>query len=73
VPWQVEHEIPNEFTCLSCFPVFGGMAWQLPQAGVGGVYVQDCVVTGVPEQPAGDEAVTVRVWVLFDWHAPQAE
>jgi hypothetical protein len=39
----------------------------------GGVYVQACVVTGVPLQPLGDEAVTVRVWVLFDWQAPQAE
>jgi hypothetical protein len=40
----------------------------------GGVYVQACEVTGEPPvQPAGDEPVTVRVWVLFGWQAPQAE
>ena len=40
----------------------------------GGTYVQACEVTGAPPvQPAGDEPVTVRVWVLFDWQAPQGE
>ncbi len=40
--------------------------------GGGGVYVQDWLRTGVPVQPLGVELTTVRVWVLFDWHAPQA-
>jgi hypothetical protein len=35
--------------------------------------VQDCVSTGVPEQPIGDEPLTVRLCVPFDWHAPHAE
>jgi hypothetical protein len=39
----------------------------------GGVYVQACVSTGVPAQPAGEEDATVRVCVPFDWQAPQGE
>ncbi len=41
--------------------------------GVGGTYVQVWDRTGVPTQPAGDEAVTVLVCVPFDWQTPQAE
>jgi hypothetical protein len=42
--------------------------------GFGAVYVQAWERTGVPPvQPDGDEVSTVRVWVLFDWQAPQAE
>ena len=40
----------------------------------GGVYVQDCVSTGVPPvQPEGDEDVTVRVWVPPEEQAAHAE
>jgi len=36
--------------------------------------VQACDSTGVPPvQPAGDAVNCVLVWVLLDWHAPQAE
>ena len=39
----------------------------------GGVYVQDRLdAGGVPVQPAGDPAETVRVCVPFDWQAPHA-
>jgi hypothetical protein len=42
--------------------------------GFGAVYVQLCESTGEPPvQPLGDEAVSVRVCVPFDWHAPHAE
>ena len=34
--------------------------------------MQDCERTGEPPvQLVGDEVATVRVWVLFDWQAPQ--
>jgi hypothetical protein len=69
--WQVEQEV-NE--CFACRPVAGGVAWQVVQDCTGGVYVQDCVSTGLPPvQDAGDEPVTVRDCVPFDWHAPHAE
>jgi hypothetical protein len=43
-------------------------------AGAGGVYVQACVVTGVPPvQPDGEDVATVRVCVPFDWQVPHAE
>ena len=32
MPWQVAQE---RLRCLECLPVAGGMAWQLPHAGVG--------------------------------------
>jgi hypothetical protein len=36
--------------------------------------VHDCDVTGEPPvQPAGEEEVTVRVCVSFDWQVPHAE
>ena len=42
--------------------------------GFGAVYVQDWERTGVPPvQPEGEEVATVRVWVPFDWQAPQVE
>ncbi len=34
--------------------------------------MQDWLSTGVPVQPVGVELTTVRVWVSFDWQAPQA-
>ena len=40
---------------------------------VGGVYVQDWERTGVPVQPDGDDAVTVRVCVPLEEHVPHAE
>jgi hypothetical protein len=44
------------------------------QVVTGGVYVQDCDVTGEPPvQPEGEEVSTVRVCVLFGWQAAQAE
>jgi|SRR6266568_1610735 len=39
-----------------------------------GTYVQDCVRVGDPPvQPEGDDDVTVRVCVLFDWQLPHPE
>jgi hypothetical protein len=36
--------------------------------------VQACESTGEPPvQPAGEDEVTVRVWVSSDWQVPQAE
>jgi hypothetical protein len=36
--------------------------------------VQDCVRSGDPPvHPDGDDDVTVRVCVLFDWQLPHAE
>jgi hypothetical protein len=36
--------------------------------------VQDWLRTGEPPvQPVGVEVSTVRVWVPFDWQAPQVE
>jgi hypothetical protein len=52
-------------------PVDGGMEWQVPHAGAGGV--QDCDRTGVPEQPDGEVAVTVRVCVPLAEQVPHAE
>jgi hypothetical protein len=38
------------------------------------VYVHACDRTGDPPvQPEGDDVARVLVWVLVDWHAPQAE
>jgi hypothetical protein len=73
-PWQVAHVL-MVWLCDD-----GGRLWQAPQLATavasvqGAVYVQACERTGVPPvQPAGDDVATVRVCVLFDWQAPQAE
>lgn len=51
-----------------------GTAVASVQVGGGGTKVHAWERTGVPPvHPVGDEVATVRVWVLFDWHAPQAE
>jgi hypothetical protein len=54
-------------------PVAGGIAWHVVHDVVGGGGVQDCVRTGVPEQPAGDDDATVRVCVPEAEQALQAE
>ena len=46
-PWQVEQ---GRLRCVECLPVDGGMAWQLPQAGVG----------------AGDGATVARAAAMAD-------
>src|SRR5215469_16304816 len=38
-----------------------------------GVGVHDCVSTGVPEHPDGDDETTVRDCVPLDWQVPQSE
>jgi hypothetical protein len=71
-PWQALHWYASDELWKECWPDDGGMAWQLPHAGVGDTSVQDCERTGVPPvQPAGDDAATVRVCVPFV-HVPQS-
>ena len=41
---------------------------------VGGVYVQDCVNTGLPPvQPDGEDEITDLVFVPLDWQVDQSE
>jgi hypothetical protein len=68
VPWHVAQPV-NEWN--ECWPVLGGIAWQVPHDCVGGV--QLCVRTGVPAHPAGDEVATVRVCVPLEEQALHAE
>jgi hypothetical protein len=60
----VAQETPFE-TWVECLPDDGGAPWQVVHDWAGGEYVQDCVRTGVPVQPAGND-VAVRVCVPLD-------
>jgi hypothetical protein len=72
-PWHVEHAMLRP-EWSECLPEDGGAPWHVLHDCVGGVYVQDCDVTGEPPvQPEGEEVRTVRVCVLLGWQAPQAE
>ncbi len=72
MPWHVA-QLANDVWNV-CLPVFGGIAWHVPHdcvGGGGGVQLWDR--TGVPAQPAGDEAVMVRVCVPLASQALHAE